>query len=251
MVESDSVTRQIISDRNRVEAPHCRRVVCCYTVPPEAIHVDGVKPLPPWSTDLHRADVAFVAKRSIGVGDSESEKRRVYTPGQPSMIRWPRIPCICRPWRTVRHSRQLRQDPNVYKSPRFAGVRHGTESMNVDESGSRCTVDHLFVRTKTSRCFVDNMDLNRHQFLFIGLMVLMIGLQVRYVSAYVLNPEATRFLAEHTGQSNGATSSLFSATAGTGMGPRKVLQPPEWLSWCLMSVGAVLVLHSLAMPRPS
>ena len=28
------------------------------------------------------------------------------------------------------------------------------------------------------------MDLNRHQFLFIGLMVLLIGLQVRYVSAY-------------------------------------------------------------------
>jgi hypothetical protein len=91
------------------------------------------------------------------------------------------------------------------------------------------------------------MDLNRHQFLFIGLLVLLIGVQVRYVSAYVLNPHTTQFLAKHTGQAGSA--SLFAA--GTGSEPRKVLQPPEWLSWCLISAGAVLVLHSLAMPRPS
>jgi hypothetical protein len=94
------------------------------------------------------------------------------------------------------------------------------------------------------------MDLNRHQFFFIGLLILLVGLQFRYVSAYVLNPEATRFLAERTGQSTPAYASFFSATAGTSAAPRKVLQPPEWLSWCLISVGAVLCLHSLAMPRP-
>jgi hypothetical protein len=90
------------------------------------------------------------------------------------------------------------------------------------------------------------MDLNRHQFLFIGLFILLIGLQFRYVSAYVLSPEATQFLAERTGQATPGLSAL-SAAAGT----QKVLEPPEWLSWCLMSVGAVLCLHSLAMPRPS
>jgi hypothetical protein len=95
------------------------------------------------------------------------------------------------------------------------------------------------------------MDLNRHQFLFIGLIFLLLGVQVRYVSAYVLNPETTQFLAEHTGQTSATSTSLFAATAGTGMGPRKTLEPPEWLSWCLISVGAVLVLHSLAMPKPS
>ena len=95
------------------------------------------------------------------------------------------------------------------------------------------------------------MDLNRHQFLFIGLIFLLLGAQVRYVSAYVLNPQATQFLAEHTGHSSAATSSVFAATSGTSAGPRKTLQPPEWLSWCLISIGAVLVLHSLAMPKPS
>lgn len=94
------------------------------------------------------------------------------------------------------------------------------------------------------------MDLNRHQFFFIGLVVLLVGLQFRYVSTYVLNPEATRFLAERTGQATPASSSFFAPTEGTAAGPQKVLQPPEWLSWCLISVGAVLCLHSLAMPKP-
>ena len=95
------------------------------------------------------------------------------------------------------------------------------------------------------------MDLNRHQFLFIGLMILLIGLQFHYVSAYVLNPEATQFLAERTGRSTPEMSTLFLATSGTAAAPRKVLEPPDWLAWCLMSVGTVLCLHSLAMPRPS
>lgn len=93
------------------------------------------------------------------------------------------------------------------------------------------------------------MDLNRNQFFFLGLLVLLIGIQLRYVSAYVLNPQATKFLAERTGSSQG-TSSFLSMTSGTFAAPRKVLQPPEWLSWCMISMGAVLCLHSLAMPKP-
>jgi len=95
------------------------------------------------------------------------------------------------------------------------------------------------------------MDLNRNQFFFIGLVVLLLGLQFRCVSAYVLNPEATQFLAERSGQAPAAaTGSLFSLTSGTPAAPKKILQPPEWLGWCLISVGAVLALHSLAMKRP-
>lgn len=115
------------------------------------------------------------------------------------------------------------------------------------ESGAVGTDAALVRRATSSRDTTLAMDLNRHQFLFIGLMVLLIGVQVRYVSAYVLNAHATQFLAEHTGQ---AASASFAAM-GSGTAPRKVLQPPPWLSWCLISVGAVLVLHSLAMPRPS
>jgi hypothetical protein len=95
------------------------------------------------------------------------------------------------------------------------------------------------------------MDLNRNQFLFLGLVVLLVGLQLRCVSAYVLNPEATKFLAERTGQASPAVAgSFFTLASGTPAAPRKIVQPPEWLGWCLVSVGAVLALHSLAMKKP-
>lgn len=94
------------------------------------------------------------------------------------------------------------------------------------------------------------MDLNRNQFFFLGLLVLLVGVQVRFVSAYVLNPDATRILAEQTGQATTTGSGAMSLASGTFAAPRKVLEPPEWLSWCLMSIGAVLILHSLAMPKP-
>ena len=95
------------------------------------------------------------------------------------------------------------------------------------------------------------MDLNRNQFFFLGLVVLFIGLQVRVVSSYTLNPKATKFLADRTGHAQQSTAAgFFALTSGTSAAPRKVLQPPEWLGWCLISVGAVLVLHSFALQKP-
>lgn len=81
-------------------------------------------------------------------------------------------------------------------------------------------------------------------------MILLVGLQVRMVFAYVLNEDTTQFLAHktHTSSSEGA---LVSFAGDIGAIPNKVIHPPEWLGWCLISVGAVLMLHSLAMPKPS
>ena len=93
------------------------------------------------------------------------------------------------------------------------------------------------------------MEFNRNQYFFLGVLVLLVGIQVRNVSAYVLTPEATQFLAESTGRST-TDSTLMSIASDLGSEPRKVVHPPEWLGWCLMSVGAVLVLHSLAMSKP-
>ena len=93
------------------------------------------------------------------------------------------------------------------------------------------------------------MEFNRNQYFFLGVVILLFGVQVRNVSAYVLTPEATQFLAENTGSSN-TQNAMMALSQDVGAAPRKVLQPPEWLGWCLMSVGAVLVLHSLAMQKP-
>lgn len=95
------------------------------------------------------------------------------------------------------------------------------------------------------------MEFNRNQYFFLGIVLLLMGLQFRVVSAYVLNDEATRFLAERTGATASAPEqALVALTSDIGALPNKVIRPPEWLGWCLISVGAVLVLHSLAMKKP-
>lgn len=100
------------------------------------------------------------------------------------------------------------------------------------------------------------MDFNRNQFFFIGALILLLGIQVRMVDTYVLTPQATKFLAERSGNvtlASAAESPGQFLAANTPATPllRKTIQPPEWLGWCFVSVGAVFVLHSLAMPRPS
>jgi hypothetical protein len=96
------------------------------------------------------------------------------------------------------------------------------------------------------------MELNRNQFLLIGLVLVLLGLQLRFVDTYVLNENSTKFLAKQAGRSD-ATSiwalPVSLATQGE-MAPRKRVQPPRWIAWALISVGGVFVLHSLAMKKP-
>jgi len=93
------------------------------------------------------------------------------------------------------------------------------------------------------------MELNRNQYFFLGIVILLMGVQFRMVSSYVLTQEATRFLAERT-HSSPAQEAVLTLGSNTGAMPSKVIQPPEWLGWCLMSIGSVLMLHSLAMKKP-
>ena len=95
------------------------------------------------------------------------------------------------------------------------------------------------------------MDLNRNQFLFFAVLLLLLGLQLRAVGSYVLSPETTRFLAERAQ----ATSDPVGVMQGTAPQlpatlPAKVVTPPPWLGWCLISIGAVLFFHSLTMSKP-
>lgn len=93
------------------------------------------------------------------------------------------------------------------------------------------------------------MELNRNQYFFIGLVILLLGVQLRMVSSYTLTHEATKFLAQRS-QNSTAETTAFNLATDMGSLPKKVINPPEWLGWCLMSVGSVLILHSLAMKKP-
>lgn len=92
------------------------------------------------------------------------------------------------------------------------------------------------------------MEFNRNQFMMIGVVLLLFGLQFRFFESCTLSPKTTAFLASRFQDSSAATtSSLFSSDTAV---VRKVIRPPAWLGWSLMSVGSVLILHSLAMKKP-
>ncbi|HEY2841537.1 MAG TPA: hypothetical protein VGJ26_20425 [Pirellulales bacterium] len=92
------------------------------------------------------------------------------------------------------------------------------------------------------------MEFNRNHYFLAGVVVLLLGLQVRLVDSFVLTSDTTRFLAQRFQNARGATFTNIVSTPNSG--PRKTVRPPDWLGWAIISVGSVLVLHSLAMPRP-
>ena len=95
------------------------------------------------------------------------------------------------------------------------------------------------------------MDITRNQWFMAGLVLLMLGLQLRMVYSYTLTPEFTKILAERSGHPMAAAADSTDTLLGAETKfASKTFQPPEWIGWALLSLGAVLVLHSLAMPRP-
>ena len=95
------------------------------------------------------------------------------------------------------------------------------------------------------------MDINRNQFFLTGLLLLLMGGQFHAAESFVLTPEFTQVLAEQTDHPVAAVSS-----ARQSLNPaaepivKKTITPPDWLSWALLAIGAVLVLHSWGMGRP-
>jgi hypothetical protein len=94
------------------------------------------------------------------------------------------------------------------------------------------------------------VEFNRNQYFLVGLVILALGLQLRMVETFVLNEKASRFLAERlpAAVANADGEQPFMPAAGAT--PRRTVRPPNWLGYALMSIGAVLILHSLAMKRP-
>jgi len=95
------------------------------------------------------------------------------------------------------------------------------------------------------------VEINRNQYFMIGMVVLILGLQVRAIDTYVLNEKTSRFLAERFSplvtSIDTQGGNLMPAVGPT---PLRTVHPPVWLGYALISVGAVLILHSLAMKRP-
>jgi len=93
------------------------------------------------------------------------------------------------------------------------------------------------------------MEFNRNTYFMLGLLLLLLGIQFRNVDSVVLNEKVTRFLAEKLPGSTQAEATMVGFFP-SGAGPKKVIKPPPWLGWSLVSIGSVLILHSLAMKKP-
>jgi hypothetical protein len=97
------------------------------------------------------------------------------------------------------------------------------------------------------------VELNRNHFFMAGVVILLLGLQLRAVETFTLNKEASQFLATRfpakTESPLGTT--LTSWTAANSPPALRVIRPPRWLGYAMISIGVVLILQSLAMQRPS
>lgn len=92
------------------------------------------------------------------------------------------------------------------------------------------------------------MEFNRNHYFMAGVVLLLLGIQLRLVDSFVLNEHSTRlFTPQAAGSGLAAVRPLMQTLSPT---PHKVIRPPESLGWALMSIGSVLVLHALAMKAP-
>ena len=100
------------------------------------------------------------------------------------------------------------------------------------------------------------MEFNRNQYFMMGLVLLFLGLQIKFVDSYVLTEDAATFVAKRLGkdkpaESTGLLANSFASMTSTASAPQhRTVKPPAWLGWAFISVGAVLILHSLAMTKP-
>lgn len=98
------------------------------------------------------------------------------------------------------------------------------------------------------------MEFNRNQYFMAGVLILLLGIQFRTVETFVLNERSTQFIAQRMNawkQPQVASAGSFPAMiAASGPIANHRLNPPKWLGWCLVSIGSVLVLHSLSLKKP-
>lgn len=99
------------------------------------------------------------------------------------------------------------------------------------------------------------MELNRNHFFLLGVVLILLGIQFRYVSAIVLNDKASQFVASKMKSAPTPVANRPSLTTNMMASPvmpsRRTIELPRWLGYSLISVGTVLVLHAVAMNKPS
>ena len=94
------------------------------------------------------------------------------------------------------------------------------------------------------------MEISRNQYFMAGLVLFLLGLQFRMIESVELTEQFAKLIVERSDHpliSVSAQSPIFSPMESSAIG--RFVHPPEWIGWMLLSVGSVLVLHAIAMPK--
>src|SRR5262245_16265708 len=95
------------------------------------------------------------------------------------------------------------------------------------------------------------MKLNRNHYFFAGIVLLLLGFELRLVETFVLNQQASNVLAQQAGAPERTAFGLASMLPNSS--PSQALRsitPPKAVGWALLALGGILVLHSVALQKP-
>lgn len=93
------------------------------------------------------------------------------------------------------------------------------------------------------------MDIDRNRYFMFGVILFLLGLQFRLVDSFVLNENSTRALYRFAQKSNLADNSMATNAYMQVGTPKKNMRPPNWLGFVLLTVGGVISLHAMVLPR--
>lgn len=93
------------------------------------------------------------------------------------------------------------------------------------------------------------MDIDRNRYFMFGVILFLLGLQFKLVDSFILNESSTKALHRLSQRasiaSNDPATNMYMQVAS----PKKNLRPPGWLGFVLLTVGGVMSLHALVLPR--
>lgn len=94
------------------------------------------------------------------------------------------------------------------------------------------------------------MNINRNRYFLIGILLILFGIQFRFVDSFVLNQRCTRALDRVMRRSPIASNDPMSAFAiRMYPNPTKRVRPPRWIGAAMVVGGIVISLHSFSLPR--